>query len=169
MYKEGYKEERAQQDALRSLEADKSIVNLPADKGRSTVILDKAEYLQKANSLLEDRRAYVKCDGDPMKKLVTQISTTLTMRETPTFNLAKWMFRRLNCLTSDSNTTVRSSVHFLERLKGLQINTDEVMVSFDVTSLFTSIPKDLAVETVSDLLDSQYTEANNAPRRGHLV
>nr|VZI18129.1 unnamed protein product [Spirometra erinaceieuropaei] len=204
---------RAQQDALRSPKADKSIVILPADKGRSTVILDKAEYLQKANALLEDRQAYVKCDGDPMKKLVTQINTTLTMlqnngamtraerlatkptdaamarfyglpkihkdgaplrpivslRGTPTFNLAKWMFRRLNCLTSGSDTTVRSSVHFLERLKGLQINTNEVMVSFDVTSLFTSIPKDLAVETVSDLLDSQYTEANNTPRRGHLV
>ncbi|BHF74088.1 hypothetical protein SprV_0401717200 [Sparganum proliferum] len=178
---------RAQQDALRALKADKSIVILPADKGRSTVILDKAEYLQKANTLLEDRQAYVKCDGDPMKKLVTQINTTLTMlqnngamtrterlatkptdaamarfyglpkihkdgaplrpivslRGTPTFNLAKWMFRRLNCLTSGSDTTVRSSVHSLERLKGLQIDAGEVMVSFDVTSLFTSIPKDL--------------------------
>nr|VZI26236.1 unnamed protein product [Spirometra erinaceieuropaei] len=204
---------RAQQDALRTLKADKSIVILPADKGRSTVILDKTEYLQKANTLLEDRQAYVKCDGDPMKKLMTQINTTLTMlqnngamsraerlatkptdaamarfyglpkihkagaplrpivslRGTPTFNLAKWMFRRLNCLTSGSDTTVRSSVHFLERLKGLQIDTDEVMVSFDVTSLFTSIPKELAIETVSDLLDGQYTEANNTPKRGHLV
>ncbi|BHF74079.1 hypothetical protein SprV_0401716300 [Sparganum proliferum] len=201
---------RAQLDALRALTADKSIVILPADKGRSTVILDKAEYLQKANALLEDRQAYVKCDGDPMKKLVTQINTTLTMlqnngamkrperlatkptdaamarfyelpkihkdgaplrpivslRGTPTFNLAKWMFRRLNCLTSGSDTTVRSSVHFLERLKILQIDADEVMVSFDVTSLFTSIPKDLAVETVSDLLDSQYTEANNTQSGG---
>nr|VZI00482.1 unnamed protein product [Spirometra erinaceieuropaei] len=204
---------RVQQVALRALKADKSIVILPADKGRSTVILDKAEYLQKANALLEDRQAYAKCDGDPMKKLVTQINTTLTMlqnngamtraerlatkptdaamarfygqpkihkdgaqlrpilslRGTPTFNLAKWMFRRLNCLTSGSDTTFRLSVHFLEILNGLQINTDEIMVSFDVTTLFTSIPKNLAVETVSDLLDSQYTEANNTPRRGHLV
>ncbi|BHF74053.1 hypothetical protein SprV_0401713700 [Sparganum proliferum] len=70
---------RVQQDALGAVKADKSIVTLPADKGRSTVILDKAEYLQKANALLEDRQAYVKCDGDPMKKLVTQINTTLTM------------------------------------------------------------------------------------------
>nr|VZI17658.1 unnamed protein product [Spirometra erinaceieuropaei] len=31
------------------------------------------------------------------------------------------------------------------------------------------MPKDLAVETVSDLFDSQYTEANNTPKRGHLV
>nr|VZI23562.1 unnamed protein product [Spirometra erinaceieuropaei] len=70
---------RAQQGALKALKAGKSIVILPAGKGRSTVILDKAEYLQKANVLLEDRQTYVKCDGDPMKKLVTQINTTLIM------------------------------------------------------------------------------------------
>ncbi|BHF58966.1 hypothetical protein SprV_0100192100 [Sparganum proliferum] len=45
---------RAQQDALRTLKADKSIMILPADKRQSTVILDKAEYLRKANALLED-------------------------------------------------------------------------------------------------------------------
>ncbi|BHF69760.1 hypothetical protein SprV_0301280600 [Sparganum proliferum] len=45
---------RAQQDDLRTLKAEKSIVILPADKGRSTVILDKVEYIRKANALLED-------------------------------------------------------------------------------------------------------------------
>ncbi|BHF57633.1 hypothetical protein SprV_0100057500 [Sparganum proliferum] len=70
---------RAQQDALRVLKAAKSIVILPADKGRPTVILDKTEYLQKANALLEDMQACVMCNGDPMKKLMTQINTTLIM------------------------------------------------------------------------------------------
>nr|VZI50832.1 unnamed protein product [Spirometra erinaceieuropaei] len=107
--------------------------------------------------------------GDGLRQHLPRPTHATSLRGTPAFNLAKWMFRRLNCLTSSSETTVRSSVHFLERLKGLQINTDEVMVSFDVTSLFISIPKDLAAETVSDLLDNQYLEANNNPRRGHLV
>ncbi|BHF81081.1 hypothetical protein SprV_0702421000 [Sparganum proliferum] len=93
----------------------------------------------------------------------------MSLRGTPTFNLANEMFRRMDCLTSGFDTTVRSSVHFPERLTGLQIDTDEVMVSFDVTSLFTSIPKGLAGETVSYLLDIQYTEANNTPKRGHLL
>nr|VZI16552.1 unnamed protein product [Spirometra erinaceieuropaei] len=48
----------AQQDSLRALKADKCIVILPAEKWQSTVILDKAGYLQKANALLEDRQAY---------------------------------------------------------------------------------------------------------------
>ena len=149
---------RTEQDALRQLKADKTIVILPADKGRSTVVLDKAEYLQKANALLEDQQAYHKCEGDPMKTLINQINTTLTvlqnngamtragrlaikpndaamarfyglpkvhkegtplrpivsLRGTPTFNLAKWMFRQLNPLTSGSDTTVRSATDFLE-------------------------------------------------------
>ncbi|BHF61297.1 hypothetical protein SprV_0100427000 [Sparganum proliferum] len=101
-------------------------------------------------------------DGASLRPIVS-------LRGTSTFNLAKWMSRRLSCLTSGPDTTLRSFVHFLERLKGLQINTDEVMVSFDSTSLFTSIPNDLAVETVSDPLHNQYTEANNTHKRGHLV
>ncbi|BHF77865.1 hypothetical protein SprV_0602097500 [Sparganum proliferum] len=203
--------QRAQQDSPRALKADKSIVILPADKVRSTVILDR--YLQKVNALLEDRQLYTKCDGVPMKKLVTQMNTKLTMIQnngamiraerlatkptdaamerfyelpkihkdgaplrpivslpgTPTFNLVKRMFRRLNCLALVSESTVRSFVHFLERLNGLQIDTVEVMMSFDVTSLFTSTPKDLTVETDSDLFDNQYPEASNIPKRGHLV
>nr|VZI11365.1 unnamed protein product [Spirometra erinaceieuropaei] len=79
------------------------------------------------------------------------------------------MFRHLNCLTPGSETTGRSSVHYLEILNELHINTDDVMVSFVLTSLFTSIPKDLAVETPSDLLDSQFAEASNTTRRGHLM
>nr|VZI05075.1 unnamed protein product [Spirometra erinaceieuropaei] len=39
------------------------------------------------------------------------------------------------------------------------------MVSFDVTSLFTSIPQDLAIETIELLLQSKYDETEN--RLGH--
>ncbi|BHF76295.1 hypothetical protein SprV_0501939300 [Sparganum proliferum] len=45
---------RAEQDTLKKLRVDTSIVILPADKGRSTVVLDKADYIQKASKLLDD-------------------------------------------------------------------------------------------------------------------
>nr|VZI39791.1 unnamed protein product [Spirometra erinaceieuropaei] len=50
---------RAEQNALEKLRADTSIVVLSADKGRSTVVLDKTNYIQKANNLLDDRQAYL--------------------------------------------------------------------------------------------------------------
>nr|VZI34141.1 unnamed protein product [Spirometra erinaceieuropaei] len=68
---------RAEQSALRALRTDTSIVILPADKGRSTVVLDKTDYVQKANALLEDRQAYLSCGEESTKKLVTQLDKTI--------------------------------------------------------------------------------------------
>ncbi|BHF71020.1 hypothetical protein SprV_0401407400 [Sparganum proliferum] len=56
--------------------------------------------------------------------------------------MAKWFFRRLNFLTSDSNTSVSSSTQFLEKLK-----------------------IDLEVEIIKLLLRKKYDETEN--RLGH--
>ncbi|VDN12204.1 unnamed protein product [Dibothriocephalus latus] len=40
------------------------------------------------------------------------------MKGTPTYGLAKWLFRRLEFLIADSEITVHSSKQFLEKLKG---------------------------------------------------
>ncbi|BHF74036.1 hypothetical protein SprV_0401712000 [Sparganum proliferum] len=188
---------KAEQSALKALRNDASIVILPTDKGRSTVVLDKAEYIQKANDLLEVRQAYLPCGEESIKTLVTQLDKTLadmqsnkaisksvwlaieptdaaparfyglpkvhkvglhlrpivSLRDTPTYNLAKWLFRKLRSLTSNAATTVCSAAQFLERLKGIGISEDKVMVSFDVIALFNSIPQCLAVKTVRQLLE----------------
>nr|VZI36620.1 unnamed protein product [Spirometra erinaceieuropaei] len=97
-------------------------------------------------------------EGVPLRPIVS-------LKGISTNELAKWLFQRLKCLTADSNTTVCSSTQFLEKLKGVSTLSNEVMVSFDVTSLFTSIPQDLAIETVGLLLRSKYNETKN--RLGH--
>ncbi|BHF68582.1 hypothetical protein SprV_0301161800 [Sparganum proliferum] len=97
-------------------------------------------------------------DGAPLRPIVS-------LKGTPTYGLAKWLFRRLKFLTAESDTTVSSSAQFLEKLKGVSIHPNEVMVSFDVTSIFTSIPQDLAIETIELLLQSKYDETEN--RLGH--
>ncbi|BHF72323.1 hypothetical protein SprV_0401538700 [Sparganum proliferum] len=97
-------------------------------------------------------------EGAPLRPIVS-------LKGTPTYGLAKWLFRRLKFLTADSDTTVCSSTQFLEKLKGVSLLPNEVMVSFDVTSLFTSISQDLAIETVELLLRSKYNEMEN--RFGH--
>ncbi|BHF70575.1 hypothetical protein SprV_0301362700 [Sparganum proliferum] len=97
-------------------------------------------------------------DGASLRPIVS-------LKGTPTYGLAKWLFRRLKFLTAESDTTVSSSAQFLEKLKGVTLHPNEVMVSFDVTSLFTSIPQDLAIETLELLLQSKYDETEN--RLGH--
>ncbi|BHF75758.1 hypothetical protein SprV_0501885500 [Sparganum proliferum] len=97
-------------------------------------------------------------DGAPLRPIVS-------LKGTPRYGLAKWLFRRLKFLTAESDTTVSSSAQFLEKLKGVSLHPNEVMVSFDVASLFTSIPQDLAIETIELLLQTKYDETEN--RLGH--
>ncbi|BHF84390.1 hypothetical protein SprV_0902754100 [Sparganum proliferum] len=70
-------------------------------------------------------------DGDPLRSIVS-------LKGTPTYELVKWLFRRLKFLTAESDTTVSSSAQFLEKLKG-----------------------DLAIDTTELLLQSKYDETEN--------
>lgn len=60
-------------------------------------------------------------------------------------------------------TTVKSSEDFLERLQSIRVEDDEIMVSFYVTSLFTSIPQDLAVSVIRGLLQKEGLRHPNSP------
>ncbi|BHF71032.1 hypothetical protein SprV_0401408600 [Sparganum proliferum] len=181
---------KVERDALRELKADKDLVIVPADKGRSTVVLDRTDYLQKAKGLLEDRQFYVPCATNPVKALTREVNATLltlensgtitptdrrmarpqdtalarfyglpkvhkdgaplrpivSLKGTPTYGLAKWLFRRLKFLTAESDTTVSSSAQFLEKLKG-----------------------DLAIETIELLLQSKYDETENRLGRTQVL
>nr|VZI00449.1 unnamed protein product [Spirometra erinaceieuropaei] len=101
----------------------------------------------------------VHTEGVPPRHIVS-------LKGTPTYGRAKWPFRRLRFLSADSDTTVCSSKQFLEKLKGVSYLPNEVMVSFEVTSLLTSIPHDLAIETFQLILRNKYNETEN--RLGQL-
>ncbi|BHF82697.1 hypothetical protein SprV_0802583600 [Sparganum proliferum] len=66
-----------ERDAPRELKADIDLVIVPADKGRSTVVLDRTDYLQKAKDLLENRQFYVPCATNPVKALTRKLDATL--------------------------------------------------------------------------------------------
>nr|VZH89168.1 unnamed protein product [Spirometra erinaceieuropaei] len=72
---------KVERDALKEFRADNDLVIVPADKGRSTVVLDRTDYNQKAKSLLEDRQSYVPCESNNMKTLKREINATLLAME----------------------------------------------------------------------------------------
>ncbi|BHF79237.1 hypothetical protein SprV_0602235700 [Sparganum proliferum] len=195
---------------IRKLE---DIVTLPADKGRSTVVMDKAEYCTKLGNLLMDKEAYAPSTVSEFKRLVNSINKTIgklrkagaltrrealaakasdaamarfyglpkvhkpgvplrpivSLRGTPTFGLSKWLYQRLCFLTKDSEWTVKSAEEFLSRIKRLEVEADEVMVSFDVISLFTSIPPALAIDTIDGFLREKYDETDQQLKRVHII
>nr|VZI42378.1 unnamed protein product [Spirometra erinaceieuropaei] len=65
---------KVERDALRELKADKDIVIVPADKGSSTVVLDRTDNPQKANNLLEEHQFYVPCETNCVKTLTSEIN-----------------------------------------------------------------------------------------------
>ncbi|BHF80943.1 hypothetical protein SprV_0702407200 [Sparganum proliferum] len=101
-------------------------------------------------------------EGSPLWPIVS-------LKGTPIYGLAKWLFQRLKFLTSDSNTTVSSSTQFLEKLKGVSLLPSSVMVSFDVTSLVAFIPQNLAAEAIELLLREKYDETENRPGHAQII
>ncbi|XP_059495631.1 uncharacterized protein LOC125446408 isoform X2 [Stegostoma tigrinum] len=71
--------------------------------------------------------------------------------------ISKELHQRLKHLVEDSHHSIRSTQEFLNTIKDTKIEEDEIMVSFDVTALFTSININLAKETLTTLLEEPKT------------
>nr|VZI36958.1 unnamed protein product [Spirometra erinaceieuropaei] len=72
---------KVEHNALKNVSADNELVIVPADKGLSTVVLDRTDYNQKAKCLLEDSQFYVPCEDSPIKTLTREINATLLAME----------------------------------------------------------------------------------------
>ena len=87
----------------------------------------------------------------PFRPIVSQI-------DTPTYKLAQHVAKVLSPLRGHTTSYVRDSYHFVSGLKDLKLANNETMVSFDVQSLFTSIPMKDCIKIVKRKL-----EDNNIP------
>jgi hypothetical protein len=67
-------------EAVSTLRNDESVVILPADKGKSTVVMDRDEYRKKIGELLNDE-SYKPLKKDPTLKLERVITSTLEQAE----------------------------------------------------------------------------------------
>jgi len=68
---------KEESQALQTLAKDNDILVMPADKGRSTVVLDKEEYTQKVRGMLSDHKTYLKLDKDPTARYKSKLVAML--------------------------------------------------------------------------------------------
>ena len=75
----------------------------------------------------------------PLRPIVSCVNTFA-------YDLSAYLANILSPLTGNSDFTVRNSAHFVSSINSEMILDNEIMVSFDVESLFTNVPIDDAVQ-----------------------
>ena len=83
--------------------------------------------------------------GTPLRPIVSSIGAV-------TYQTSKELSRILKPLVGKSPHHIHNNQDFLEHLKGIRLAPDEVMVSYDVKALFTSVPIKPALEVIEKLL-----------------
>ena len=63
--------------ALKELKKDESIIILPSDKGKATVILDRKEYDEKISAMLSETNTYKELKRDPAPALERKMNDML--------------------------------------------------------------------------------------------
>ena len=85
----------------------------------------------------------------PLRPVVSMIGT-------PQYELSKFLDNFIKPHIPD-RYLLKSTDHFMEKLKQFQFSKNQVMVNFDVVSLFTNVPLSETVELIADRI---YTEDN---------
>ena len=76
----------------------------------------------------------------------------VSLQGSPTYELSKYLAMILHPLVKTSPQTINNANTFLTNIKDHKLEPDEIMISFDVVSLFTSIPLDTEKRITNDLL-----------------
>ena len=75
------------------------------------------------------------------------------MINNPEHNLAKWLNSLIKLYNPD-RYSLPSTSSFIDKIKELKPINDAKLVSFDVTSLFTTVPVDLVIDDIANKLFS---------------
>ena len=90
-------------------------------------------------------------EGVPLRPIVSFVNS-------PTYNVSRYLARVLSPVVGNTDNTVKNSQHFAEFIRGETLDADQMLVSFDVVSLFTKIPVDLAIKVARNRL--RYDDSN---------
>ncbi|XP_071579989.1 uncharacterized protein [Temnothorax nylanderi] len=79
--------------------------------------------------------------GFPLRIIVSSVGS-------PLYNIASYLHAILDELLPKPKSYIKDSWSFVQTIRDITINADHVLASFDVTSLFTNIPKELVLQGI---------------------
>ncbi|CAF3418116.1 unnamed protein product [Rotaria sp. Silwood2] len=182
--------------ALKALKDNKNIIICRADKGNCIVVLDKQDYIKKAEEILKlkqfqrteksllnekeksmnshilkllkdkviDKQLYWRIHstasslatmyGQPkVHKLDYPLRPIISSIGSYNHELSKYLAELIkNNRTTPSSSYIRDSFDFVKKICAINDSKDQVMVSFDVDSLYTNVPVNEAINVTLDML-----------------
>ena len=84
-------------------------------------------------------------DGYPLRPIVSATGSA-------TYRMAKFVSNLLTPYLRQTPSYLVNAKHFIEELQHVRLEEDEIMVSFDVKSLFTSVHVPAVMQTVKEVL-----------------
>ena len=125
--------------------------------------LEMSEYLKKVKDHLGIGRWYAvypkssiapRFYGYPkIHKTGMPIRPVVDGRGSPPHEFARYLAKLLRSLTGHTRTHIRNSYEFAKKVSELRLENSEVLVSFDVTALFTNIPREEVRNLTQALLE----------------
>ena len=131
-------------------------------------LLKELKDLRKSNKINQTVYDYIKPSEGSTKpalfygtvklhKPLTPLRPVVATRGSATYNLEKHLAKILRPLVGSSERYIKDTAHLVESLKDIKLVEDEILVSFDVKSLFTSIPVNETIEICRERLEKDET------------
>ena len=82
--------------------------------------------------------------GAPLRPIVSAIGS-------PAYYVAKHMSKLLSPHIGQTESYLKDSKHFVQKIKDLYLEPGDILVSFDVVSLFTRVPVEESLDYISEI------------------
>ena len=92
----------------------------------------------------------------PLRPIVSSVGSI-------TYDSAKCMAKVLSPLVGQTEHHVKNSKHFATVISDKTVNDDEILVSYDVSALFTSVPVDKALQVIQERLSNDTSLSDRTP------
>ena len=156
-----------EQKALKRLKTDENIVILPADKGRVTVVMDKTDYNDKMDSLVNDKQTYEVLKRDPTPALQRKLNNKLlTLKKTDKIDFRR--YNRLRCSVPQPEPSPKPKLYGLPKLHKPNIHMRPIISfcgspTYQLSKYLTNVLKPLTdesrhkLQSTENLIDAIHT------------
>ena len=70
--------------------------------------------------------------------------------DSPTYKLARWLSQKIQFISEMYTFINKNTQDFVEKIKNMNLNSEDRLVSFYVKALFPSIPVDILMESLKN-------------------